>query len=189
MAYDGSLPVCISQALGPLSAERAVAGRLAERYYLSLQSPDGNQLLVYDTHRGMWHQEDDTAFGFCCSAQSALYFTDAAGKLWDAAAGAPEPELSWMLQTGLLQLQEPDHHFAGRMELRLELEDHCSLEIQYDSDGVWRPCAEASGAGIHTLVVPLRNRRCAHVQLRLQGQGPMRLYSLTRQLQQGSERA
>ena len=189
MAYDGSLPVCISQALGPLSAQRAVAGRLAERYYLSLQNPAGAQLLVYDTHRGMWHREDDTAFGFCCPAQTALYCTDAEGRLWDAAADAPEADLTWMLQTGLLQLQEPDRHFAGRMELRLELTDRCSLEIQYDSDGVWHPCAEAAGAGIHTLVVPVRARRCAHVQLRLKGQGQMRLYSLTRQLQQGSERA
>ena len=61
MAWDGSLPVKVSGVLdasGLAGAERAAAGWLDGRYYLYLQWADRARLLVYDTERGLWHEED-----------------------------------------------------------------------------------------------------------------------------------
>ena len=77
MAYDGSLPVPVSEKLGRLSGYgHAVGGAYGNKYYLSLcdkasselhvppthmilTRPERCDLYVLDTEKGLWHREDD----------------------------------------------------------------------------------------------------------------------------------
>ena len=63
------------------------------------------------------------------------------------------------------------------------------VDVQYDSDGVWHSAGSvtASGAGTGHFLFPVRPRRCDHLQLRLSGQGEMRLLSISRILETGSD--
>ncbi len=63
MAWDGSLPVKISGVLDStwlMNVRGAVGGVLDTRYYLHMRQPSTGEtrLLVYDTERQLWHEED-----------------------------------------------------------------------------------------------------------------------------------
>ena len=53
-AFDGSIPVSVSAPLGAVDAACAAAGAWQGCYYLS--AGEGEQLLVYDTRRHLWHR-------------------------------------------------------------------------------------------------------------------------------------
>lgn len=59
MAYSGSLPEHISQNFGSKSYTHAVAGTDGAKYYVSMKTTDGHELLVFDLDKAMWHKEDD----------------------------------------------------------------------------------------------------------------------------------
>ena len=78
MAWDGSLPTKVSASLDEerLShVTRAAAGGLVGRYYLHTESSDGQRLLVYDTEKGLWHEEDATGWAMCSTGRQ-LYLWD-----------------------------------------------------------------------------------------------------------------
>ena len=65
MAWDGSIPTKVSTALDPArlrNVKSALGGALDGRYYLHLVRGSGEvqavRLLVYDTERGLWQEED-----------------------------------------------------------------------------------------------------------------------------------
>ena len=87
MAYDGSLPVPVSEKLGRLSGYRfAVGGALHGKYYLALCDKktreysnvvyrgERRDLYVLDTVRGLWHREDDTEIDCMASGGDDLVF-------------------------------------------------------------------------------------------------------------------
>ena len=60
MAWDGSLPTKVSGALDAAklsNVQSAVGGALDGRYYLHI-SRESARLLVYDTEKGLWSEED-----------------------------------------------------------------------------------------------------------------------------------
>ena len=71
-AFDGSMPVCVSQPLGSVRYESAVAAGWNGQYWLAAQDAAGKRhVLVYDTARGLWHRQDDAdimAFTVCGGA-------------------------------------------------------------------------------------------------------------------------
>lgn len=98
MAWDGSLPVNVSTMLDRTSlmnARYAAGAALDARYYLYTRVPQATgtraRLLVYDTERKLWHEEDTgdgqkTAGWEMCSTRQQLY-------LWDGEAlWAAEPD-------------------------------------------------------------------------------------------------
>ena len=61
-AFDGSMPVCVSRALGDKRYTGGVAKR-GKRPVLAVRRGRGGEteLLVYDTQKRLWHRQDDTA--------------------------------------------------------------------------------------------------------------------------------
>ena len=192
MAWDGSIPTKVSAALdaGRLSnVKEAVGGALDGRYYLHLVRDDAVRLLVYDTERGLWHEED------VCSAEMAstggqLYLWDGS-TLWaadpsrDAAgqrAAGVEPAVDFALVSGDLGLDSPEERYLTRLTLRLDAacESRLTLEVSYDG-GPWEKAADLTLEGTRRncdlLFVP---RRCASLRLRLQGRGQITLRSLAK---------
>ena len=62
-----------------------------------------------------------------------------------------------------------------------------AIYLRYDSDGDWEEGGAVALSGTGTVAVPIRPRRCDHLQLRLVGEGACRIYALTRVLETGSD--
>ena len=193
-AWQGGFPRSVSEALGEGSWYQAAAGSFGEKYYLSMRSGAGEwSLFVLDLEKGLWYREDAfhaLAFARC---GDSLYALDAeSGRLWDlrGAAGTPETGVSWMAETGLQTYDLPERKYLSRLDLQLRLEKDGWLRawLNYDSGEEWIPAGEVRGRGMESLLLPIRPRRCDHVRLRLEGEGELRLFSVTRVLRRGSDR-
>ncbi len=87
MAYDGTVPVNVSEKLGRLSVyNRAVGGACGGKYYVSMwmrrefgstEKEDKNPvLMVLDTEKGIWHKEDETECESMASDGDNMYFVE-----------------------------------------------------------------------------------------------------------------
>ena len=181
-AYDGALPVVVSQALGETVYRNAVAGTDGEKLYLSMEGP---ALFVYDPGKNLWHREDELEvrqFVFCRGKLYAL----TEDKILTM-EGADEEAVSWMAVTGPLGLTDPDRRYITRLTLRLRMEVGAQLGvfIRYDGVGDWHSLAFLRGRREPCFDLPLRPRRCSHLELKLEGRGDVTLYSLTQTLEGG----
>ena len=188
-AYDGAVPVTVSQKLGVMPCTRAAAGALGDKYYLCIQEEETTgQLWVYDTARGLWHREDDSRVRCFCTCRDDLFFVNGAGQIISVMGrGQPEEEISWMLETGMLGTLTPDSKTLTRLNLRLELAQQATVWVQYDGDDFWTPVATVYGSAGQCFNLPVAVRRCDRLRLRLAGTGFMRLSCITKTMERGSD--
>ena len=186
-AYDGAVPVTVSQKLGVMPCTRAAAGALGDKYYICFHEEESTgQLWVYDTARGLWHREDDTRVRWFCTCRDDLFFVNGAGQIISVMGrGQPEEEISWMLETGMLGTLTPDSKTLTRLNLRLELEQQAKVWVQYDGDDFWTPVATVYGSAGQCFNLPVAVRRCDRLRLRLEGTGFMRLSCITKTMERG----
>ena len=168
-----------------------VAGSVAGKYYLSLLDPEGaSHLLVYDTHRSLWHREDGFQALDFAACRGKLYAIDGKGRNILCLRGeAGDEAVAWMAQTGELGLGSPDRKYISRLTLRLQLDPGSELKVwgEYDLSGTWELLAVIRGSTLRGFAVPIRPRRCDFLRLKFQGKGPGKLYSLTKTVEGGSD--
>lgn len=194
-AFDGSLPQEASYALGRESYSNAVGGAHGNKYYVSMMDTDGGwHLFVYDSLKGMWHKEDDLhALGFC-SHKGEMYAIDGDGYNIITMLGSGEEDakpVSWMAETGELGLSSPDMKYISRLIVRMELEPDTRLDIsaQYDMSDEWVHICTIFGTDLRSFSIPIKPRRSDHMKLRLHGIGGAKVYSITKVIEQGSDRS
>lgn len=192
-AYDGSLPTEISQALGSERYKNAVAGAYRSKYYISMQDAAGAyHLFVYDAAKGMWHREDDLqATDFCCCRDYLYCIEGGTGRILTMVGSGEQHEetVEWMVESGMIGLSYPDMKYISRLILRLSLPEQSQLSCyaEYDSSGRWKHLFTITGRGTKAFTLPVRPVRCDHMRLRLEGTGPMKLFSITKTVEQGSD--
>ena len=198
MAWDGSIPTKVSTALDPArlrNVKSALGGALDGRYYLHLVRGSGEaqavRLLVYDTERGLWQEEDVCSYEMAGSG-GQLYLWD--GKaIWAAdadreenwqQAGGIEDGVSFELVSGNIGLDSPEELYLSRLTLQMDAvcASNVELAICYD-DGPWEKLAEWAVAGKQKRFdLHIAPRRCGMFRLRLTGKGQITLRSLARTL-------
>ena len=192
-AYDGSLPVEISQAMGEQRYSSAVAGAHGNKYYISMEDTDGKyHLFVYDTAKKMWHREDDLRADSFCSCREELYCIDHDSKKIITMLGSGTKEAGkadWMAQTGIIGTDMPDMKYISRLIIRMSLEIGAKVRflVQYDSMGGWEQIGVMSSTSLRSMSIPIKPRRCDHFRLRIEGTGDARIYSITKTVEQGSD--
>lgn len=192
-AYDGSLPVEISAALGEVSYSDAVAGAVGNKYYISMKDTDDvYHLFAYDTAKGMWHREDNTQATAFCACRGDLYFIDAADRKIKTILGTGTQDsapVKWMAETGIIGTDSPDKKYISRLDVRMSISLGTSVDfyIQYDSDEQWDMLFSVDGHSLRSFTIPVRPQRCDHFRLRLEGNGPAKVYSICKNIEQGSE--
>lgn len=192
-AYGGALPQDVGQALGAAYYHSAVAGVDGSKYYVCMKDTSNvPHVFVLDTDKGMWHREDSADITDFCTCRGNLYFLDGDDGAIKTVSGEGEKEVEkveWMAQTGLLGLTMPDMKYVSRFVLRMTLPAgsvmHCYA--QYDSSGEWEHLFTIAGTGTRSFMLPVRPIRCDHMQLRLEGSGDFKLYSITKTIEQGSD--
>ena len=205
VAWSGGIPQSVSAAFGTQRFRNGVAGSDGTKYFVSLQDAQGvYQLFAFDTRTNLWHREDSTqAVGWGWNEE--LYCLDATGKLWmngnarSVPQGAVQEELvAWKAEWADFyeyttysssSTATPEKKGIGKLLLRLELDEDASVQIdmQFDSDGVWRTVKTLQTEVKRSYYLPIIPRRCDHFSIRMTGNGGCRLYSLVREVYNGSE--
>lgn len=194
-AYDGSLPVEVSSAFGGARYSGGVAAACGDKYYISMCGPDGAwNVFVYDTAKEMWHREDALRAEAFCACKDELYCIDYDSKqiiTMLGGGGEWEEKVDWMVQTGELGLSSPDMKYISRLVLRLCLSKGSSLTVyaQYDMEEDWHPLFTIHGTDLRSFSLPVRPRRCDFLRLRMEGRGEAKIYSITKTIEQGSDRS
>lgn len=190
-AYDGALPVEIGQALGSGSYVNAAGGGLREKYYLSMTDGDGDShLFVFDSGRKLWHREDDTRAREFCTCRDDLLYVNRDGTILSVTGnGEEEGDFHFLAQTGVIGGESPEQCYLSRVNLRLELGEgsRMNLWVRYDEEDCWQRLAQLRGGKFGAVSVPVAVRRCSHLRLKLEGTGQMKLYALTKTMEQGSD--
>ena len=196
-AYQGGFPRGVSEVFGPALYHGAAAGAIGGKYYLSmLDEREEGVLFVYDIAKDLWLREDALLVTDFARVDGEL-FAVSGGRLLTLLGSLPvdgaEPEeaVSWEAVSGIQTYEYPENKRLSRYNIRLKLARGATLavHVQYDSDGVWRSAGSlaAAGDGVASYLFPVRPHRCDHLQLRLSGTGDVRIYSIARILEVGSD--
>ena len=188
LAFDGSVPQNIGQALGDVRYTDGVGGALGSLYYLSMLGPDGkSNLFAYDTEKAMWYRENSERPSVFAQLDDDLYYmTRDAIKTVSGGTYAS----TWFLDTAVMGYEYPEQKYLSRWLIRAAAEAGQAVRVffQYDSSGEWEPAGEIVGQGMaSSFLVPVIPRRCDHMQLRLEGNGEFKLFSLSRVLEKGGD--
>lgn len=190
MAWSGSLPAKVSGALdtGKLTAaDWAMGGQLDARYYLYLhRRADGDgsgRLLVYDTEKGLWHEESPAGTEMVSTGQQ-LYLWDGSA-LWVAGSdreteGEEEANLRFEAVTGDIGMSVPDDKYISRVTLRLDALAHTvvTVAVSYDG-GAWETVGSCAVTQERQRVnLPFVPRRHDLMRLKFSGTGQMTLRSM-----------
>ena len=186
-AYDGSLPAEVGRNLGFEPLEGGVGAGFGGKYFLSLQEHTGTDALyVYDKLLGQWHRE--TGFGArqMVSHAGKLYGLDKNGGLWLLRGGKSRARVKWMARTGRISGWDGKRMVLKSLELQLLLANRARMDIsvRYDDRGAWERIGTLTGSD-RRFLLPIRPKPCSHLKLLLEGEGDIRLLSLTRVLRQG----
>ena len=191
-AFDGSLPVEVSHALGDMHYGRAVAGSHGNKYYISMQeaiSPEYS-LFVFDTAKGMWHKEDNLKAESFCSCDGEMYAISGNKIIAMLGSGTQDGDpVEWMAQTGEIGISSPDMKYVSRVNVRMSMDIGAEVSIfaQYDYSDAWEPQCVLRGTNLRSFSIPIRPKRCDHMKLRIEGVGNVKIYSVTKTIEQGSD--
>lgn len=205
-AYQsGSLPALISEeSLWGHNYKNAVGGRHGNKYYISAERDDGEQeLLVYDTDKGLWHKEDDTKMIDCTTYNGVLYWIDetkenimcpdkADNLLVDNTKYEYQQEDSfeWFAETGDLYDSELNVKNIGKIRIGIKAEKGAkvSLFVQYKDNGEWRKVSEMLYSEKKPRVFAVALRRAEYLRLKLAGTGQVEIYGIDIEHSRGSDK-
>lgn len=191
VAYQGGIPADVGQALGEENYYNAVAGAFGDRYYISMQDKaHAWHLFCYDVKKGIWMREDNLhAEGFAQWSDELYAQVGNSIVALNGTEGIQEARVDWYAETGIQYYQYPDRKYLSRYNIRLHMERGSKLQLffEYDSSGLWEFQQEVQLPVTGTAMIPVRPRRCDHMRMRLEGSGDVRIFSITRILELGSD--
>lgn len=193
MMYDGSMPVSISGQLGKILYEKARAGVLGAKYYICMQARTGRWVqMCYDTEKGIWYKEDELHAQEYATVGDELFCIDEDHNTLVTIAGSmgtAEEDFDWAAVFGMFGTDYRGKKYLSRFDIRMYMEEGglARLWIQYDSSGEWEYKGEIKGRRLKNFVIPVVPRRCDHLRVKLTGRGEMRIHSISRIMEVGSD--
>ena len=205
-AFEGGVPVDISEALGGAYYTHAVAGVLGNKYYICMSDKNKNRVLFnYDESRNIWHKEDNIDIKEFADHNGNLYFigvVDGVKRLCLADGenvyGNFSGELSgwfieenfyWSCETGLWGLDIPENKYYSNITLCLSGEKGTRIHIDFQTDesGKWENQMSFSANELGSAVLPFTTPRCRFLRIRIRGKGKGKVYLMSRTVETGSE--
>ena len=192
-AYDGSLPVEVSYALGNEEYSEAVGGSHGNKYYISMKDNLGAyHLFVYDAAKNMWHKEDNLHVLDFCSCRGEMYAINNGKIITMRGSGTPESGMvEWMVETGEIGISSPDMKYISRLTVRMSMDIGAEVTFyaKYDFADEWEHLCTLTSDNLRSFSLPIRPKRCDHMKLRMDGFGAVNVYSITKTIEQGSDRS
>lgn len=191
-AYDGSLPQTISKKLGDMTPfNTAIGGRNKEAYYVQCGNNTEKHIYVYDTQRGIWAEDDNTPYDCMTTWINVLVGAkNAKIDLFDEhyVTGTAEDPFKWFIETNTMDYQTPDAKYVHRIVVKAELKvkSRATVWISYD-DGMYQRLFEMRSMGTRTYPLTIIPRRCDRFKIKIEGIGDIKIYSITKALETGSD--
>ncbi len=204
MVYDGNMPAEVSGQLGEELYSDARAGVLGDKYYISMMDKDSHYVqMVYDTKNGVWWKEDATqALDYGTVADELFYIDEEDNTLVSicGSVGQKETNIPWMAEFDLYGVNyrrqgnydDPkrvrNHKYVSLFKIRVELGKGANLKLymKYDNDP-YKYIGEKRGEKLRTFVLPVKPKRCDHVRFKLEGQGDVTIYDISRIMEVGGD--
>lgn len=206
--YDGGGAYEIGEALdgAPQRAYQVKGLALGNKYYAIVNN---EAIFVYDTKRALWHREslpvressdsDPWMIQFAasndmqneimlmCGTQARMSPIYISEKDYSGAWGKYET-VEWSAATGLMGYTDTKQKYVSRFSIRMALPagSRADFWMQYD-EGDWEKLMSLEGKGTRSFLLPIRPRRCDHFRFRISGSGEVRVYSIARDYEQGSD--
>lgn len=198
-AYDGSLPVSMSYPLGNEAYSDAVGGSVGNKYYISMEErvTGDKKLFVFDVANSLWHKEDeDYGISKFCTVDGILYAIVDGNCIVDMLGSRQNPNkpmdaVEWMVETGQIGVADPDTQTLQKIHLRMQMEigSEVIISVQYDCEDAWHQVGYVMGDCLQSFLLPIRPRRCQFLRLKLEGKGDVKVYSMTKTISGGSDKA
>lgn len=205
-SYEGGLPIDISRDLGKTYYSNAVAGVFGNKYYICMENTKGvKELFTYDEEKAIWHREGYfNILEFACNNLN-LYFieeqdtgrrlglADSVNKygnfLGELKGYYTEDDFSWSLESGLWGLELPENKYYSNICIRAIGTKGALLKVyfEYNSNGKWVEQINTSVRKTGSFVLPFITPRCDHMRIRLEGKGDIKIISISRNTERGSE--
>lgn len=190
--YDGNFPMTISDALGVGRYSDAIGCSIKDRYYISMKDEqNAYHMFVYDSVNNMWVKEDALHPKFMVRHDEDIYYIDQDNHMYTVfgTEGTKETDIPWYVESGNIGYELPDRKYLSRINIRMNLftGSHASFYVNYDSSDKWEYVFDMSGRGIGSFAVPIRPHRCDHFRYRIVGKGEVKLISITKEYEKGSD--
>lgn len=205
-AYEGGMPVDISRDLGNEYYLNAVAGVSGNKYYICMDNIKGErELFTYDEERSIWHREGFFDVREFASNNLNLYFISESGGsrrlgLVDSVnkygnfsgelkGYSVEDDFLWSLESGLWGLELPEHKYYSNIRIRAIGTKGALLKVyfEFDSNGKWLKQLETTVSKTGSFSLPFSTPRCDHMCIRIEGRGDIKIISISRNIESGSE--
>jgi hypothetical protein len=205
--YDGGLPISVSEVFSNDYYFNAVAGNLKNKYYVCMTNKNNKRILfTYDELNGVWHREDEINITeFIChncnlyfiaeiNKNKYLFLADATNKYGNFSGNLSgynlEDDFSWSFETGLWGLDLPEKKYYSNINIRAIAQENSDLSIyfQYNSNNNWIKKAEFKIEKTGTLNIPFISPRCDNLKIKFEGKGDIKILSVSRKIEKGSEK-
>ena len=105
--------------------------------------------------------------------------------------GEKEEDFEWSVESGVIGFEDSEHKYLSHFVFRAALAPGACLhlDILYDEDKAWTKRGTYNNCGLRSFVLPVMPRRCDHLRFRLRGKGEMKLYSIAKIKEKGSDAA
>ena len=198
-AYDGSLPVTISQKLGSYFWTDAVGGTVGNKYYISMSNGDKWSLYAFDTDMNVWTKEDDSRVKWFSRVGNELYFVDDKNRLCaingttalynaETETAKRESDFLWSVETGDIGTDNPDNKYIGNVRIRMTIPAGATVTVEsmIDSTDEWRIEKRFTQQKKRSENIDILPRRCDHFRIRISGIGDVKIYSICKTIFGGS---
>ncbi len=204
-AYEGGLPVNISEALGNEYYTDAVSGFFKDKLYIALRDVRGiKKLFVYDTLRYIWHCEGeldveefvtDNMNLYCIVSQDGnqkLMLVDAENVYGSIPFSNfqlyTEDTIKWYAQTNLWGLNVPENKYYSNIMIKAVCEPGAKMTVffKYDFSDEWYEQCTFTAEKPEIAEIPFSTPRCNYLTIRLEGEGKVKILSISRTMTLGS---
>lgn len=205
-AYEGGVPMCISKDLGDAYYSKAVAGACFNRYYVCMSDVNEKRhLFTYDEDKALWQREDNIDIREFSNNNCNLYFLMKQGESFriglidgenrygsftgELKGFREEDDFLWFAESGLWGLDLPENKYYSNIIIRASGTKGAKLSVwfEFDSSKKWVIQSESVFDKTGSLLLPFITPRCDHLRIKIQGKGDVKIYSISRKIESGSE--
>ena len=193
MAYDGSFPETVSDPLGQISPEGALAASSGKYLYLSALRGTTREFYVFDSRRSVWHREAPLdvdcmaplSHGVLAAGNMSLFALGTKDLGASAAAACGTGDVTalpngWYFETGELTAEREDM-FVTRVEVTCAVEAGEELRVSLIcGEGTKIPVVTVKPSVRRTYSIPVTAPRERRFRLRISGTGGAVVYGVTK---------
>ena len=199
MQYSGGVPQPISDVLGDIVEPWADAQAFSDKYRYMLWHGTTSEMLEFDPRKGVWHRQRISGWtgniSYAWRNTDGAAFVSTTADLWARQSGGTTETIPFSVEFADFTEDSSDSPAyganakgTGKLQLRLTLGDDSSaaISMRFDSRGDWLPVKTLETAVKRSYYLPIIPRRSDHFRIKIEGEGYMELYSLSRESYKGS---